>query len=339
MRKLDSIRANSKARDFVIADAKDADVTWGVAGPGAIWPPAADGSARFRTLPEFLEQIRQIVAQGVVDIVLASVSVMDHLAHQERIFDNSDVTPAIRANDTSDIWCARGARYRQSPSVPFSSVYLHEAQYGSLTAQSAGGPVVNLGLFSVTFNNNLESDRLHLEAFKAFRAEAQRCGFHYFLEIFPPNVDAGISVDQIPAFVNDWAARLLAGVPAAGRPVFLKVPYFGPKWMEELASYDPTVIVGIMGGTIGTTFDSFTMLAEAQKYGARVALYGRRIKEAEDPLSFILAMRQIVEAQTTPADAVRWYHAQLQKQKIPPKRSLADDMQLTPTQERYAINR
>ena len=338
LRKLDAIRSNPGGREFILADARDADMAWGVGSFGTPWPPD-EGTARFRSLPMFLDQIRQVVHQGIVDILLASVSAMDKLAHQEALFDASDVTPAIRANDSSDIWCQRGACYRQSPALPFASAYIHEAQYGSLTAEAKGDPVVNLGLYSVTFNNIVEIDRQHLEAFKAFRADAQRRGFHYFLEVFAPNVNAGIPVEEIPAFVNDQVVRMLAAVPAAGRPIFLKVPYFGPKWMEELANYDPSVIVGIMGGSVGTTFDSFRMLADAQKSGARAALYGRRIKDAEDPLCFITAMRNIVDGQITPKDAVRWYHGELQRKKIPARRSLSDDMQSGPTEANYASSR
>lgn len=338
LNKLNAIRSNPGGRDFILADAKDADMAWGVASCGAAFSPESS-NARYRTLPEFLEQIRQIVAQGVVDVLLASVSTMDTLAHRERLFDQSEVTPAVRVNDTTDIWCHRGARYREFPSLPFASAFLHEAQFGSLTAEAKGDPVVNLGLYSVTFNNIPEVDRQHLEAFKSFRAEAQRCGFQYFLEIFAPNVDAGIPAEAIPAFVNDQVARMLAAVPAAGRPLFLKVPYFGPKWMEELAAYDPSLIVGIMGGSAGTTFDSFQMLAEAQKYGARAALFGRRIKEAEDPLSFIVAMREIVNGRITPGEAVRWYHRELQQKHIPARRSLEDDLESAMTESTYASSR
>ncbi len=61
---------------------------------------------------------------------------------------------------------------------------------------------------------------------------------------------------------------MLAGVPPSGRPVFLKMPYFGPRWLEELVAYDPTQVVGVLGGESGTTGDAFRLLAEAQRHGA-----------------------------------------------------------------------
>ncbi len=57
--------------------------------------------------------------------------------------------------------------------------------------------------------------------------------------------------------------------------------------MEELVAYDPHLVVGILGGSAGTTYDAFKMLAEAKKYGARAALYGRKINSAECQLAFV----------------------------------------------------
>ena len=65
--------------------------------------------------------------------------------------------------------------------------------------------------------------------------------------------------------------------------------------MEELVRFDPHLVVGILGGSAGTTYDAFKMLAEAQKYGAKVALYGRKINNAENQLAFIEFLRHIVE--------------------------------------------
>lgn len=325
--KLNRIRENPSSREFILADARDADMAWGVPSPGRVYPPPASGS-RVRTMPEFHEQIRAVARQGIVDIMLASISTMSLLAHRERLFDKLNVTPAVRINDTSDVWCVRGSRYRQHPSLPFASGYIEEAQFGSLTADRSGEPVVNLGLYSVTFNNQ-PSDRDSLIAFREFRAEAQLKNFNYFLEVFAPNVDTGLRAEEIPAFVNDKVCRMLAGVPLAGRPAFLKIPYFGPRALEELVAYDPSVIVGVLGGGSGTTYDAFKLVADAQKHGARVALFGRKIKEAEDPLLFIQFLRAIVNGEISAEEAVKAYHGALQTNKIPPLRPLTDDLKTT----------
>ena len=323
--KLDRIRRNSSSREFILADARDADMAWGVPSPGSTYPPASDGP-RYRTMPEFHEQIRAVARQGIVDILLASISTMSLLAHRERLFDSLDVTPAVRINDATDVWCPRGGRYRNYPSAPFASGYIEEAQYGSRCAEP-GDRVVNLGLYSVTLNNQLPEDHDSLTAFRDFRLEAERKNFNYFLEVFAPNADAGLRPEEIPAFVNDSVCRMLAGVPLPARPVFLKIPYFGPRALEELVAYDPSVVVGVLGGSSGTTYDAFKLVADAQKYGARVALFGRKIKAAEDQLLFISFLREIVNGNISPEEAVRAYHGDLQKRNIPPVRPLAKDLE------------
>ncbi|MGH8024160.1 MAG: hypothetical protein ACRED1_11295, partial [Limisphaerales bacterium] len=171
--KLNRIRANPSSREFILADARDADMAWGVPSPGKAYPPANGDGSRYRSMPEFHEQIRAVARQGILDIVLASISTMSLLAHRERLFDSLDVTPAVRINDSTDVWCPRGGRYRNYPSVPFAGGFIEEAQFGGLTAEPRA-PVVNLGLYSVTFNNQLPADAVSIEAFKSFRAEAER---------------------------------------------------------------------------------------------------------------------------------------------------------------------
>ena len=123
--------------------------------------------------------------------------------------------------------------------------------------------------------------------------------------------------------------RMLAGVPLPGRPVFLKIPFFGPRALEELVAYDPSVIVGVLGGGSGTSYDAFKLLADAQKYGARVALFGRKIKDAEDPLTFIAFLRRVTDGFLSPEEAVKAYHSELKAKKIPPRRTLEDDLKIT----------
>ena len=104
----------------------------------------------------------------------------------------------------------------------------------------------------------------------------------------------------MPHFINDMITRMLAGVAPAGRPLFLKIVYHGPKAMEELVRYDPHLVVGILGGSAGTTRDAFQLLADAQKYGARVALFGRKINNAENQLAFVQFLRLIVDGADRP---------------------------------------
>jgi len=327
--KLAAIHADpSGAREFIIADAKDADMAFGVGAPGRS-PEMHAGEVRMRTLAEYREQIRQIVRQGVVDIMLMSASTSDLLTLGERLFDDSHVTPAVRANDASDVFAIREANYLSEPARPFRTATLDHIQCGHVDCRDdERGSGANLGLYSVTFTNRLEDDLRTLEEYRHFRIEAERVGFRHFLEVFDPNVPTGMAADALARYVNDSIARTLAGVATSGRPLFLKVVYHGPRAMEELVAYDPHLIVGILGGGAGTTYDAFKLISEAQKYGARVALFGRKINNAECQLAFVELLRLIVNGDISPEEAVRAYHAVLEKLGIRPHRTLEDDMQL-----------
>ena len=202
--------------------------------------------------------------------------------------------------------------------------------YGTATPMPGAAITgTDLGLYSITFNHDLDADMASLEAFADFRAEAADCGFKYFLEVFNPNVDTGIDPEVLPHYINDNILRCIAGVHQADRPQFLKIVYNGPKALEELTSFDPSVIVGVLGGGAGTTRDCFELLHQGEKYGARVALFGRKINLAEAPLAIIAMMRQVVDGNLSPQEAVRAYHGELQKQRIKPLRPLEDDMAIT----------
>jgi len=331
--KLAALKTNPRGGEFILADAKDADMAFGIASPGM----GLDG--RLRSLGEYRDRIREVVAQGLVDITLMSASTSEILTIRERIFDHSAVTPAARANDTTDVHIVRGGCYAQAPSQPFATATLDHIQAGKSPCTEAERRLgANLGLYSVTFNNDPDGDLKVLEAYKAFRLEAEAKGFRHFLEVFHPNVPAkvhGIAPEQIPAFVNDHIVRMLAGVPSSSRPLFLKIPYPGPRAMEELCAYDSSLVVGVLGGSAGTTFDAFSLVYEAKRHGARVALFGRKINASEDQLSFVHYLRMVADDQMLPAEAVRAYHGALEVLGILPRRSLDEDLEATPTSVNY----
>src|SRR6516165_917496 len=343
--KLADLKANPASRAFIIADAKDADMAFGVRAPGPrsylsrrgerparfspeIWTREEYG---YRNLPEFLDIIREVVHQGLVDIMLMSAYVNEQLTIKEGLFRNSQVTPAARANDATDVWAVRHGCYTRESAQPFRTATIDQIQCGKVECDRTKEefPGANLGLYSVTFVNDLEQDRETLLAFKAFREEAERKKFRYFLEVFDPNVDSGVPAEKLGEFINDNIIRSLAGVPQSGRPLFLKIVYNGPRAMEELAQYDPNLVVGILGGSAGTTYDAFKLIHDAQKYGARVALFGRKINNAEHQLAFIEMLRLITDGQVTAEEAVRAYHGVLQAKNIKPKLPLETDLELT----------
>jgi hypothetical protein len=316
------------AKDFILADAKDADMALSIGAPGRS-PEGHAGETRYRSLQEFRAIIEQIVAQQLVDIMLMSAHTNEILTIQKRLFENSPVTPAARANDTTDIHIVRGSRYPAQPSLPFRTATLDHIQCGhaSCTPEERTRGA-DLGLYSITFNNDAVLDREALEAYKQFRLEAEAKGFRHFLEVFDPNRPEAIEASQVPAFINDAIVRTLGGVTSAGRPIFLKMVYHGPKAMEELVRYDPHLVVGILGGSAGTTYDAFKLLSEAKKYGARVALFGRKINNAENQLAFVRFLRWLADGEISAEEAVRAYHGVLQQLGVKPHRTLEQDMEL-----------
>jgi len=329
--KLEQILADPSCNDFLLADAKDADMAFGMACPGANSPEEAE-AGRFKTLSQYRQQIRDNVEQGLLDIMLMSASTSEVLTIKEKLFEKSHITPAVRMNDTTDIWSAAGANYRNHPSLPFRSALVDHVVCGKLDVSGdyiAGNedrPGADLGLYSITFNNCADYDSETLNAYREFRIEAELTGFRHFLEVFDPNC-LQAEVEDMGRFMNDNIARTLAGVVESGRPIFLKIAYHGPAAMEQLVEYDRSVVVGILGGASGTTLDAFHQLWEAKKYGARVALYGRMINNSEHQLTFIQHLRWIADGKIQdPTEAVKSYHGELQKLDISPYRLLDDDL-------------
>jgi hypothetical protein len=342
--KLAALKANPSARVFILADAKDADMGFGVRAPGPraylsargerpanfspeIWSREESGC---RNLPEFLDIIRENTRQGLLDIMLMSASVNEQLTIKEGLFRGTAVTPAARANDATDIWAVRHGTYTREPARPFRSASINHIRSGKIEcARGRGIPGADLGLYAVTFYNDAERDRQTLLAYKEFREEAERKKFRHFLEVFDPNTPIGIAPEKLGEFINDSILRSLAGVTGAGRPLFLKIAYHGPRAMEELAQYDPGLVVGILGGSAGTTHDAFKLIHDAQKYGARAALFGRKINQAEHQLAFIEMLRLISDGRISSGEAVRAYHGMLQAKNIRPKLPLEKDLELT----------
>jgi len=306
--------------DFVLADAKDADMGFGLtaAGPRAGSEVMADGAmgpGRYRTRDSYLEAMRTLLDTGMLDIMLTSASNGERLAAAGL---PHEVTLAVRGNDTTDIWLSRGATYSTQPSHPFRSADLEAIR-----------PFCDLVLYSVTLNNDLDLDLATLEAYREFRQEASSLGVRHFLEVFNPNTPTDLEPAGVAAFVNDSTIRLLAGVTSSQRPLFLKMPYNGADALAELVEYDPSLVVGVLGGTAGTTRDTFELLDRIQRHGGRVALFGRKIQGAESQPDLVRLMHPVLRGELSPADAVRTYHAALAEAGVASGRSLEADLEVT----------
>lgn len=314
--KIERIRAGRYRKgDFMIADAKDADLSGGILTTGRRRDASGTVTGN-RSRREFLAEIRALIEQDVVDIMLASTSNIEILV-DDGAFAGSRVLPAFRANDATDVWAiVRSGRYCETPSLPFRATDLSRAK-------------AELGLYSMTFNNDAAADVATLEAYRAFRPEARAAGKKHFLEIFNPNMPLGLSGAETGMYVNDCIVRTLAGLTKDERPEFLKVAYNGPAALEELASHDTSVVVGVLGGGTGTHLDTFELVNQAERFGARLALFGRKINMAEHQPTLVRWMRAVADGDAGPREAVRGYHGDLRKLGISPGRSIDDDLVIT----------
>ena len=300
-------------KDFIIADAKDGDMGFGTTCPGPV-----RGTNTLKTKTQYLEAMTEMTKSGLVDIMLMSTSSAETL-HEKKIFAKSKVTPAVRLNDTTDIWSQRGGNYKQDFSQPFRTARPEKAKR-----------VSDLGLYSVTFSNDVDADLWSLENYRQFREDAVRTKMRHFLEVFNPAMDIGLKPSELGHYINDSIVRCLAGVMSAEQPTFLKMQYNGAAAMEELASYDPkNLVVGILGGARGTTRDTFELISQAERHGARVALFGRKINFAEAPLELVRLMRMVIERLVSPGEAVKIYHGYMIKNRMHPDREIAEDMEIT----------
>src|SRR6185369_7406624 len=128
-------------------------------------------------------------------------------------------TPAVRINDTTDIHVGRGSMCATQPSLPFRTATIDHMQCGHLDCTPEERQLgADLGLYSITFNNDAVLDREALEQYKSFRLEAEPKGFRHFLEVFDPNLPDAVEAGKIPEFINDAVVRTLAGVTSTGRP-------------------------------------------------------------------------------------------------------------------------
>ena len=317
--KLKNIRnSNYKTSDFIIADAKDADMGGGRRAPGYIREENGKLTDKSASYDSYLNKMEEMTKSEMVDVMLMSMTSAEKLVNKD-LFRNCQVTPAVRLNDTSCIWgMLRHGEYDKEESRPFSTTQLRHAIN-----------FVDLGLYSMTFNKNVDRDVLMLNKYREFRDEAEKIGMRHFLEVFN-SATMKLSIKDMGEYVNDCILKTLAGQISKEKPLFLKIAYNGPKAMEELASYDPgNLVIGILGGGKGTSRDCFELLRQACKYGARVALFGRKVNLSENQLTIVQTMRNVIENDLKSDEAVKLYHDELNKLNIKPDRDLQNDSELT----------
>ena len=303
---------NYEPRDFILTFAKDADLTRGCSATGR------DGTGRLRPLRAYREDVRRVIESDLADIVLTSLSTAEVLA-EEGVYSRASATPAVRLNDPTDSWRVRGGEYPMEPALPFRSSRLDAVK-----------PVASLGLYIMTFCNEVGHDHAMLRAYNDFRDLAVKVGLRHFLQIADPQIGMDVEHEDYAAFRNDMLTRAMAGIARKERPVFVQVGYLGPAAMEELSGWDPErLVVGLTGCGRGTTRDCLERLVQAERYGARLGGFSRDSFDCDDPVHLLRAMRRVIRDRMSSFEAVKAYHDDLRREGIKPLRPLQDDAELT----------
>lgn len=287
--------ADGHSRAFVFA--ADALVSGGIQGLGM----TRGTQPHYRTRPEFLQLVRELVGDGAIDGVLMTPADTEQLAQHERLFDAADVTPIVRMNAETNLWNPRFGNYRQQYSLPFGTVPVLEAAYCDAVARDCH---VRVGLYSITLNNDVYHDEQTLNAYLHFAQTVGRMDdFTHFLEVFLPNVNRrGLSDAHCGAYVADSIVRTMSYLRQRELPRLIKTEYTAPTVWRELCGFDPTLAIGALGGPRTSARNTLQLAADVVLNGGRAVLFGRSVFDDDDPRAMACALRSVLDG--TPLEEV-----------------------------------
>ncbi|HDS74582.1 MAG TPA: hypothetical protein ENN56_03485 [Firmicutes bacterium] len=304
--KLADPKALKRSPIFIFA--ADALVAYGITGIGTERTP----HPHYRTRPEYLKMMREVAADGYIDGLLMTPADAEVLAIDEGLFDSSPITPIVRMNAETHIWSPRHGRYREQYSRPFQTVKTAEAgRYCTEAMACARDCKIKLGLYSITLNNEAEADARTTGEFLEF---AWQCGetpdFHYFLEVFLPNIQQpGMDTKEQGEYIADNIVRLMSYLRNHQRPVFIKTVYTKPEVWKSLCEFDPTLVIGALGGSRVNARTSMQLAYDTTENGGKVILFGRAIFQEEDPRAMAKMMRAVLDRELTVDQAHSQYQA------------------------------
>ena len=272
----------------------------------------------YRTRLEFLNLLRKVAAEGYVDGLLMTPADAEVLAVDERLFDTHPVTPLVRVNAETAIWNPRFGKYRQQYSHPFQTIPVSDACYCDYSIGEAKACHIQLGLYSITLNNDVEADERTLNAYLQFAREVgETPGFDHILEVFLPNVNLpGMDEKARGQYVADSIVRTMSYLRKHQRPLFIKTVYTTHETWRDLTSFDPTLVIGALGGPRQNTRKTLQLACDVTEYGGRVILFGRSVFEEDDPCLMTKYLRAVLDRTMTVDEAHTAYQRSLREKRV-----------------------
>ena len=193
-------------------------MAFGIGAPGKS-PEMHAGEVRMRTLAEYREQIRQIVAAGP-GRHHAHVGQHERRADDRRAAVRQQPRHAGRPGQRHHrhLRRPRHGRYIAEPSRPFRTATLDHIQCGHLDCDAgrARAAAPTSACTASRSTTGWTTTWRRSKQYRQFRDEAERKGFRHFLEVFDPNAPDGLSAGAHAA-VHQRLHRPHAGRRGAGR--------------------------------------------------------------------------------------------------------------------------
>jgi len=293
----------------ILVFAGDALAAGGLRGLGRV---VENGKTRPRRQAEFLQLCRDLTKDGAIDGCLLTPADAETLAVEEQFFSSTAVTPMVRLNAETSIWSPRHGQYRNQAAQPFQTVAVQAAAPEAAYCSLDGGSLechVRIGLYSITLNNDVDADRRTLLAYLDFaRQIGDRPQWNHFLEVFLPNVNLpGLDTEKRGQYVADSIVRTMSYLQKHQRPRFIKTEFTSTSTWRELCEFDPTLIIGALGGPRINTRKTLELAHNVVTNGGRATLFGRTIFEDDNPRAICRALRAVLDRSMSVDEAFALY--------------------------------
>jgi DhnA family fructose-bisphosphate aldolase class Ia len=162
------------------------------------------------------------------------------------------------------------------------------------SAVAAGADVVLASL--VLRTGDEEHDARNVQGFAALAEETGGLGVPLIGEVFPV---AGFR--QRPAEFHDYILKMCRIICELGADA-IKTFYTGDRFAEVVEGV-PIPVFALGAEKFESEIDALELAYKAAQAGAGGVVFGRNVLQAQDPAQFLRALKEVVQGNTSPAEA------------------------------------